>query len=60
MARYFKIIEIDSDSFIKVTGKDLDGCCQIKVGTSDAVYVAVDDYEEEIQVALEDFEDEVL
>lgn len=46
MARYFKVIEIDSDSFIGATGEDLD-CCQLVVGTSDSVFVAVDECEED-------------
>lgn len=59
MARYFKVVEIDSDSFIEVTGEDLD-CCQLVVGESDGVYVAVDESEEdEIQVCLEHFDEEV-
>ena len=58
MARYFKVIEIDSDSFIEATGEDLD-CCQLVVGTSDGVYVAVDESEEdEIRVGLEHFDEE--
>lgn len=54
MARYFKIIEIDSDSFIEATGEDLD-CCQLVVPTEDAVYVAVDDEEYEMSVDMDIF-----
>lgn len=58
MARYFKVIEIDSDSFICATGEDLD-CCQLVVGTSDSVFVAVDECEEdEIRISLELFDEE--
>ncbi len=56
MARYFKIIEIDSDSFIEATGEDLD-CCQLVVPTSDGVYVAVDDEEDEMNVPMDTFEE---
>lgn len=58
MARYFKVIEIDSDSFIGATGEDLD-CYQLVVGTNDAVFVAVDECEEdEIRISLEHFGEE--
>lgn len=56
MARYFKVIEIDSDSFIEATGEDLD-CCQLVVPTSDGVYVAVDDEEDEMNVPMDTFEE---
>lgn len=56
MARYFKIIEIDSDSFIEATGEDLD-CCQLVVPTSNGVYVAVDDEEDEMNVPMDTFEE---
>lgn len=56
MARYFKIIEIDSDSFINATGEDLD-CCQLTVPVADAVYVAVDDEEYEISVPMDAFDE---
>ena len=56
MARYFKIIEIDSDSFIETTGEDLD-CCQLVVPTSDGVYVAVDDEEDEMNIPMDTFEE---
>lgn len=56
MARYFKVVEIDRDSFIGAMGEDLD-CCQL-YGICDGIgYVAVDDTEEnEITVSLEIFE----
>ena len=56
MARYFKIIEIDSDSFIEATGEDLD-CCQLVVPTNDGVYVAVDDEEDEMNIPMDTFEE---
>ena len=56
MARYFKITEIDSDSFIEATGEDLD-CCQLVVPTSDGVYVAVDDEEDEMNVPMDTVEE---
>jgi hypothetical protein len=56
MARYFKIVEIDSDTFINATGEDLD-CCQLTVPATDAVYVAVDDEEYEISVSMDTFDD---
>ena len=56
MARYFKIIEIDSNSFIEATGEDLD-CCQLVVPTSDGVYVAVDDEEDEMNIPMDTFEE---
>lgn len=56
MARYFKIIEIDSDSFIEATGEDLD-CCQLVVPTSDGVYVAVDDEEDDMNIPMDTFEE---
>ena len=59
MARYFKVIEIDSDSFIGATGEDLD-CCQLIVPAAEAVFVAVNGYDEdEISVPLECFDEEV-
>ena len=59
MARYFKVIEIDSDSFVGATGEDLD-CCQLVVPTSEAVFVAVDEGDEyDISVPLECFDEEV-
>jgi len=57
MSRYFKIIEIDRDSFVEATGEDLD-CCQLVVPSGGEVYVAVDDEEYEMSVPLETFEEE--
>lgn len=56
MARYFKIIEIDSDSFIKATSEDLD-CCQLVIPTTDGVYAAVDDEEDEMNIPMDTFEE---
>lgn len=55
MSKYFKVIEIDADKFIMATGEDLD-CCQLVIPTNEAVFVAVDEYQEyEIQVPLDCF-----
>ena len=57
MNRYFKVIEIDADEFINATGEDLN-CCQLVVPTNEAVFVAVDEYEEyEISVPLDCFDE---
>lgn len=59
MARYFKITEIDRDSFIEATGEDLDYCSQLVVSTDGFAFVAVDDTEEdEITVLLDCFDEE--
>lgn len=59
MARYFKVVEIDRDSFIEATGEDLD-CLQLSTECDGFGYVAVDDTEEdEITVSLDIFNDEV-
>lgn len=42
MARYFKITEIDRDTFIQATGDDLD-CSQLVVPVNEEVFVAVDE-----------------
>lgn len=57
MARYFKVVEIDRDSFIGAMGEDLD-CYQL-YGACDGIdYVAVDDTEkDEITVSLDIFEE---
>lgn len=56
MARYFKIIEINEDTFAKQTGEEL-GCCQLSVPVGKAVYIAVDEWEEyDIEVPLDMFE----
>lgn len=57
MARYFKIEEIDRDSFVGATGEDLD-CCQLVAPVDGYVYVAVDNYiEDGISVLLSSFDD---
>lgn len=56
MAKYFKIVEIDEETFVKRTGEELD-CCQLSVPVGKAVFVAIDDYEEdEITVPIDMFE----
>ena len=58
MARYFKVVEIDRDSFIEATGEDLD-CYQLSTVCDGIGYVAVDDTEEdEITVTLDIFEED--
>lgn len=59
MARYFKVIEIDRDSFIEAASGDLNGYLQV-VDMCDGIgYVAVDDTEEDkISVPLELFEED--
>lgn len=58
MARYFKVVEIDSDTFIQTVGSDLD-CAQFIDCVDGIVYVAVDDSEEyELQIPLEIFDEE--
>lgn len=44
MARYFKMIEIDVDTFIESTGEDFYGISLI-VPTDNGVYVVVDEEE---------------
>lgn len=57
MARYFKLIEIDRDSFIEATGEDLDFYSQLIVPVDGLVYGAVDDTdEEELSVSLDTFD----
>ena len=58
MARYFKVVEIDRDSFIEATGEDLD-CYQLLSIACDGIgYAAVDDTEkDEIMVSLNIFEE---
>lgn len=58
MARYFKVVEIDSDTFIQKVGCDLD-CAQFIDCTDGIAYVAIEDTEEdELQIPLEIFEEE--
>lgn len=57
MARYFKIVEIDCDSFIEATCEDLD-CEQLVIPTNNGVYVAIDDSDElEMSIPLSCFDD---
>ena len=58
MARYFKVIEIDRDSFIEAVGEDLD-CAQLLTACDGIDYAAVDDTEEdELNIPLYCFEEE--
>ena len=57
MAKYFKMVEIDADEFINATGEDLD-CCQLIIPVNEAVFVAVDeDQEDEIEIPLDCWEE---
>lgn len=58
MARYFKVIEIDRDSFIEAVGEDLD-CAQLVTACDGIGYAAVDDTEEdELNIPLYCYEEE--
>lgn len=57
MARYFKLIEIDCDSFFEATGEDLDSYSQLIVPVDGLVYGAVDDTDkDEISIPLDCFD----
>ena len=55
MARYFKIVEIDEDTFIDATGDDLD-FNQLVVCTDGVVYVGIDECEDEMDIPLDCFD----
>lgn len=56
MGRYFKITEIDADTFTAETGDYLD-CCQVVANVGGCVYVAIDaDEEDSISVDLDRFD----
>jgi hypothetical protein len=47
MKRYFKIVEIDEDSFTDATGEEMyDHCLSLTVPVDNSVFIAVDDDEE--------------
>ena len=52
MARYFKLVEIDRDSFIEATGDDLD-CLQVVDVCEGVGYVAIADTETEMIIDLD-------
>ena len=58
MAKYFRIIEIDAETFERMAGEYLD-CLQVAVPADDGnVYVAVDEESEDcIEVSLDLFFD---
>ena len=59
MARYFKVIEIEHEDFIKATGEDLGYYMQSTIPVNEDVFVVVDDeYESEFYVSLECFDKE--
>lgn len=58
MARYFKIVEIDCDTFTSATGDYLD-CLELVSPAGGYVYVAVDDNrEDEMRISLDCFDEE--
>lgn len=57
MARYFKLVEIDQDSFIEAVGEDLN-CCQMYGLHDGIIYVAIEDPEGELNIDLYDFPDD--
>ena len=58
MPRYFKITEIDEETYESITGESLD-CAQVIAPVDGDVYVAVDEEDEsEICVDLDFFEQE--
>lgn len=61
MAKYFKITEIDSATFKRMTGEKLSYYMQVSVLADDGdVYLAVQDNERDyIEIDLEMFESEV-
>lgn len=61
MAKYFKITEIDSATFKRMTGETLGYFMQVSMLANDgAVYLAVKDNEQDyIEINLEMFESEV-
>jgi hypothetical protein len=55
MARYFKIVEIDEDTFVDATGDGLD-CDQMVVSTDGVVYVGINECEDEMDIPLDCFD----
>ena len=54
--RYFKIVEIDRETFISATDEELGSYTQSVIPMADATYVGVCEYEEdEIRVPLDSF-----
>ena len=56
MARYFKIVEIDEDTFADATG-DVCDISQIVVITDGVVYVGIDECEDEMEIPLDCFDE---
>lgn len=53
MARYFKMVEIDSDTYTRVTGEDLGYYSQSVTPIKDEIFIAIDDeVEDEICIDL--------
>lgn len=53
MARYFKITEITEDEYVEAVGEDLGVWCQAVDPVPGAVYVAMDDDEEELTIYMD-------
>lgn len=51
MARYFKLVEIDRDSFVEAVGEDLD-CMQLCSVRDGIIYAAIEDSEAELEIDL--------
>lgn len=51
MARYFKLVEIDRDSFVEAVGEDLD-CLQLCSVQDGVIYAAIEDSETELEIDL--------
>ena len=56
MGRYFKITEIDREEYVTATGEDSSSYCQVVIPVDQAVYVAISEDEDELQVPLDSFE----
>lgn len=57
MAKYFRVVEIDEEEFINVTGEEFANCCRVSIPTSNGIFVGVDEeQEDEISIPLDCFE----
>jgi hypothetical protein len=53
MARYFKMVEIDSKAYTRATGEDLGHYLQSVIPIKDEIFIAIDDeLEDEICIYL--------
>lgn len=53
MPHYFKITKITEDEYVEAVGEDLGIWCQAVDPVPGAVYVAMDDYEEEMSIDID-------